>query len=106
MSLNQMFRVARLYPEGSEEFNRVIDIALKYYPNDPTAIINAAAAETARGEYAKAKELLTKVKANPEVYNLLGIIATSEENYDMAIKYFEEAGDLPDAKRNLQLLKR
>ncbi|MBD5280125.1 MAG: DUF3868 domain-containing protein [Bacteroides sp.] len=106
MSLNQMFRVARLYPEGSDEFNHVIDIALKYYPNDPTAIINAAAAETARGEYAKAKELLTKVQATPEVYNLLGIIATSEEQYDAAIRYFEQAGDLPDAKRNLQLLKK
>ena len=105
MSLNQMFRVAKLYPEGSEDFNRVIDIALKHYPDDPTAIINAAAAEVARGEYDKAKALLAKVSVTPEVYNLLGIIATSEENYDAAKRYFEKAGDLPDAERNLEMLK-
>lgn len=105
MSLNQMFRVAKLYPEGSEDFNRVIDIALRHYPDDPTAIVNAAAAAVSRGEYDRAKGLLAKVSVTPEVYNLLGIIATSEENYDAAKRYFEKAGGLPDAERNLELLK-
>ena len=120
MSLNQMFRVARLYPEGSADFNRVIEIALKHYPDNPTAIINAAAAEVARAQktdnqeeaaslYSSAKELLSRVETVPEVsrevYNLLGIIATSEDQYDAARRYFEMAGDLPDAVRNLQLLR-
>ena len=104
MSLNQMFRVARMYPEGSDDFNRVIDIALKYYPNDPTAILNAAAAEVARGEYDKARKLLAKAGDTPEVNNLMGIIETSEGRYEVARTYFEKAGDLPAAQRNLHLL--
>ena len=105
MSLNQMFRVARLYPEGSDDFNRVISTALKYYPNDPTANLNAAAAEVAKGDYSRAKTLLEKAGNSPEANNLRGIVATSEENYDEAIRYFEKAGDLPEARRNLDMLK-
>lgn len=104
MSLNQMFAVARMYPEGSDEFNRIIRIALKYYPDDPIAIMNAASAEVAEGHYDKAKEMLLKAGDSPEVYNLLGIIATSEENYDLARSYFEKAGDYAPAQRNLEML--
>ena len=104
MSLNQMFRVARLYPEGSDDFNRVISTALKYYPNDPTANLNAAAAEVAKGDYSRAKTLLEKAGNSPEANNLRGIVATSEENYDEAIRYFEKAGDLPEAKHNRAML--
>ena len=105
MSLNQMFRVARLYPEGSEEFNKVIETALRYYPNDQTAIVNAATAAVLEGEYQKASEILAKAQNSPEVYNLLGIIATSEDRYDDAERYFKLAGDLPAAVRNLDKLK-
>lgn len=105
MSLNQMFRVARLYPEGSDKFNNVIDIALKYYPKNEIAITNAATAAIQKGDYARAKELLTKIGNTPEVYNLLGIIAAEEEAYDAAASYFEKAGDLPTAVRNLEQLK-
>lgn len=105
MSLNQMFRVARLYPEGSEEFNKVIDIALKYYPDDPTANLNAAAAEVARREYGKASRLLDKAGENPEVFNLRGIIATSEGDFESAGTWFERAGSLPEANKNLNFLK-
>lgn len=104
MSLNQMFRVARLYPEGSVEFNGVIDIALRHYPDDPTANLNAAAAATARGEYAVAKTLLDKAGDSPEAYNLRGIIATAEGNFDEAARWFEKAGNLPEATKNKNLL--
>lgn len=106
MSLNQMYRVARMYPEDSDEFNDVMITALKYYPRDQIAITNAATAAVARGEYERAKQLLSKAPENtPAVYNLLGIIATAEEKYDVAKRYFEEAGSNPNAERNKQLLK-
>ena len=106
MSLNQMYRVARMYPEDSDEFNEVMLTALRYYPRDQIAITNAATSAVNRGEYERAKELLVKVPENtPEVYNLLGIIATAEENYDAAKRYFEKATGNANAERNLQLLK-
>lgn len=78
MSLNQMFRVARLYPVGSEEFNRVIGIALAHYPDDPTANLNAMAAFVAAGEYEKAEALVEKIPECPELFNLKGIMATAQ----------------------------
>ena len=100
-----MFRVARLYPEGSDEFNRVIEIALKHYPDDPTANLNAAAALIARGEYDAARPLLDKAGDSPEADNLRGILATRQGHYDEAARYFELAGSLPAARKNLELLK-
>lgn len=104
MSLNQLFRVANLYTPGSPEFNEVIQTALKYYPNNEIAIINAATAAVLDEDYDTAKELLKRVPNSPEVYNLLGIIATAEERFDAAESYFKKAGT-DDAERNLELLK-
>ncbi|MDE7409842.1 MAG: DUF3868 domain-containing protein [Muribaculaceae bacterium] len=104
MSLNQMFRVANLYAPGSPEYNEVIQTALKYYPHNEIAIINAATAAVLDEDYETAKELLKRVDNSPEVYNLLGIIATAEERFDAAESYFRKAGT-DDAERNLELLK-
>lgn len=104
MSLNQMFRVANLYVPGSPEYNEVIQTALKYYRNNEIAIINAATAAVLDEDYETAKELLKRVDNSPEVYNLLGIIATAEERFDAAESYFRKAGT-DDAERNLELLK-
>ena len=105
MSLNQMFRVARQYPEGSEEFNRTIDIALKHYPDDETANLNAAAAKINSGDYDAAKALLLKAGDSAEACNLHGIIATAEGNFEEAQEWFEKAGNLPEASKNTDLLK-
>ncbi len=106
MSLNQMYRVARMYPEDSDEFDEVMQTALKYYPRDQIAITNAATAAVNRGEYERAKQLLARVPENtPAVYNLLGIIATAEEKYDEAKRYFEKAGSNANAERNREMLK-
>ena len=105
MSLNQMYRVARMYPEDSDEFNEVMLTALRYYPRDQIAITNAATAAINRGEYERAKELLAKAQNTPAVNNLYGIIATAEEDYDTARRYFEKAAGNPNAERNLDLLK-
>lgn len=105
MSLNQMFRVARLYPEGSDEFNRVIGIALAHYPDNETANLNAAAAKVRSGDYEAAKPLLDKAGMSAEVCNLRGIIATAEGEFEEAEKWFEKAGNLPEASKNLNLLR-
>ena len=106
MSLNQMYRVARMYPEDSQEFDEVMQIALRYYPRDQIAITNAATAAVAREDYERAKTLLARVPENtPEVYNLLGIIATAEGKYEDAKRYFDKAEGNANAERNRDLLR-
>ena len=104
MSLNQMFRVARLYPEGSERFNATIETALRYYPDSPIANTNAAVAAIKRGDYAQAQSLLKKAGNAPEAENARGVIATNFGNYEEAVRHFTAAGNLPEAAKNKEMI--
>lgn len=104
MTLNQMFRVARLYKEDSPEFQRTIETALKYFPDSPEANTNAAVRAIKGGDYEKAAELLKRAGDSAEANNARGIVATKRGDFESAEKYFEAAGNLPEAKRNKALL--
>ncbi len=105
MSLNQMMRVARLYPEGSKEFNEAIETARKYYPEDKTANLNAAIAAIGSGDYERAENLLLKAGDTPEAENARGVIATRKGDFEKAKRHFEAAGNNPEAVENLKFLK-
>lgn len=104
MSLNQMFRVSKLYSEGSPEFNEVIDTMLKYYPDDEAANLNAASAALKAGDLQKAETLLKKAGDSPEAMNARGILASWQGEMDEARKFFKEAGALSEASKNLEML--
>lgn len=116
MSLNQMFRVANLYPEGSPEFNEVIRIALSQYPDDPVANLKSAAEELRRANNPGATEtevaealdnagrLLQKAGDSAEAENARGILATHLGDFESARRHFEAAKSLPEASRNLRML--
>lgn len=104
MSLNQMMRVARLYPEGSDKFNRAIETALRYYPDDRTANLNGAVAAIQRGDFDEADRLLDKAGDTPEAFNARGVIATNSGDFKLARELFLKAGELPEAIKNLNLL--
>ena len=105
LSLNQMFRVARLYPEGSDEFDDVIATALKYYPDDPVANLNSAVVAMREGKYAAAAALLAKAGDSPEAENARGVLAAHNNDFDAAQRHFDAAGNLPEAVKNKALLK-
>lgn len=104
MSLNQMMRVARLYPEGSDEFNEIIAIAREYYPDDATSALNAAIAEISKGDYDKAEELLAHAGESPEALNARGVVAVNKGDFDLAKQLFTKALILPEAAANLRML--
>lgn len=104
MSLNQMFRVSKLYPEGSDEFNHVIDTALRFFPEDETANLNAAVAALKRGDSERAAALLLKAGNSAEAENARGILACKEGDIEGAAAHFKLAGALPEAAKNLEML--
>lgn len=104
MSLNQMMRVARLYPEGSAGFNEAIDTALKYYPDDETANLNAAVAAAASDDFGRAAELLGRAGDSPEARTLRGVIAARDGDFAAARRYFESAQPLDAARHNLDCM--
>lgn len=104
MSLNQLFRVARLYPEGSDDFNRIIMLALANEPENPEANTNAAVAAIARGDYEAAARYAEKAGTSPEAENVRGILAANDGDLAAARRHFEAASPLPAASKNLALL--
>lgn len=104
MSLNQMFRVARLYPEGSADFDRVIEIALRYYPDSPVANLNAAVTALKHDDNVLAAKLLEKAGDAPAAWNARGVLAARKADFTQAESDFRRAGKLPEAQRNLQLI--
>lgn len=104
MTLNQMYRVARLYDENSPEFRRTIEIALRHYPNDPDANALGAFLAIKSGDYDAAEKLLVHAGNSPEANNARGIVATKRGKFTEAAACFDAAGSLPQAKQNKALL--
>lgn len=66
LSLQEMFLVAQTYEPGSQEFNEVFDIAVRLFPNDETANLNAACTYIQQGNIEQAERHLVKAGNTPE----------------------------------------
>lgn len=105
MSLDEIYLVACSYDHGTPEFLHAMEVALKEYPDDPVANLNAASIAVEREDYTAAAQYLKKAGECDEANVLRGIIATNDGDYKAARAYFEKAGRCPEAQRNLNLLK-
>lgn len=107
LSLNEMYLVANSYEKGSSEFNNVFDVAVRMFPEDPTANLNAAAMALSRKDTESAEKYLNNVrvkKLDPQYMNSMGVLSMLKGDYDEAEKWLkqaEEAG-VPEAKSNLE----
>lgn len=110
LSLEEMYLVAQTYEEGSDEFNEVFDIAVRMFPQDPTANINAAAMELKRGNVDQAQRYLERsdvasavAQNNKGVYLMLkGKLTEAEKCFQKAI----ELGGAEAANANLEELRK
>lgn len=73
LSEQEMFMVAQTYEPGSEAFNEVMQTAVRYFPNNATANLNAA------------------------------IVLLNEGKAEAAKPYLDKAGDLPEAQEARQV---
>lgn len=95
LSLNEMFAVAQTYERGSQEFNDLFETAVRMFPEDVTANINAAVAAIGRRDYVSAERYLknAKVRARiPEYDNAMGMLFMMRDgDYEKAEGYFRAA---------------
>lgn len=109
LSLKEMYAVANSYEKGSKEYNEVFDIAVKMFPEDELANLNAAYTAIHRGDKVSAEKYLKKAGNRPEKDNALGALAVLKQDFQSAKTYFERAANagLKEAKENLkELMKR
>lgn len=107
LSLQEMFAVAQTYQPGSEEFNHVFDVAVRLYPADPIANLNAANALLERKEAAQALKFLDKAGDTPQADNARGVAMILLERYDEAERYLHRAAQagVSEASENLKYIR-
>ena len=92
LSLNEMYLVANTYPKGSDDFIKVFDIAVRMYPDDEVANLNAAAVALSKKDLPDARKYLDKSnKQTAEYANNNGIYYLLSGNQAQAIVEFTKA---------------
>lgn len=94
LSLQEFYLVAQKYEPGTDEFTDVFETAVRMFPDDETANLNAANAAMRRGDHAGAERYLAKAGNSPEAVYARGALAIRTEDYDTARRYLNEAKDL------------
>jgi hypothetical protein len=108
LSLEEMYRIAYSYEEGSKPFNEVFLQAVKSFPDDRIANLNAATADILSGNFQKAKETLVQYESDPDAWNSLGLVYMYQNNFPKAQYYLEKAKGNKEnnAKENLLSLEK
>ena len=102
LSLNEMFLVAQTYEPGSADFNEVFEVAVRMYPEDETANLNAAVIALRRDDQQAAARYLAKAGKSAEAINLRGVLAAKKGDMKAAADYFRQAPSLKEAQQNLE----
>lgn len=94
LGLDEFYLVAQEYEPGTDEFTEVFETAVRMYPSDAAANLNAANAAMRRGDLAGAGRYLARAGDTPEAVYARGALAIRMKDYDTARKYLNEAKSL------------
>ena len=84
LSLNEFYLVAGSYEEGTKEFTEVYETAVRMFPNDTVANLNAANAAIRRDDFRTARKYLDKAGNSAEAHYARASLAIREEDYEAA----------------------
>lgn len=107
LSLSEMYKVAGSYGKGSPEYDKVMAVAVRYFPTSPAALNENALSAIAREEYDAAIELHEKSETaaqTAELLNTLGVAYAKAGQYDKAEDAFRRAAEAGSetARHNLE----
>ena len=91
LSLNEMYLLAGSLEPGSDEYNEVFETAVRMYPNDEAANINAANSAMMRKDYANAEKYLAKAGSGAKAIYARGVLAGLQGDFDNAIRLVDQA---------------
>ena len=91
LSLQEFYLATQGMEPGSEEFNKVFETAVRVYPDDETANLNAANTAMSEGDLHAALQYLGKAGNSPQAVYARGIYAVLTENYAEAQSLLQEA---------------
>ncbi len=91
LSLDEIYLYAKTLDKGSQEFRDVMEVAVRMFPDDEVANLNAAATAVSNGDVASGRRFLAKAGNRPEATYTQAAIYVLEENYDAARPLLEKA---------------
>lgn len=95
LSLSEMYQVAISYPKDSKDFVDVFDIAVRIYPNDEVANLNAAAVALSQKDLNAALKYMEKADhTTAEFLNNTGVYNFLNGDIQRAVAAFEQAARL------------
>ncbi|WP_417012672.1 DUF3868 domain-containing protein [Alistipes sp.] len=93
LSLQEMYMAAQEMEPGSDEYAETFEIAVRMFPDDATANLNAATTALMRGDLKRADGYLSKAGERAEAIYARGVLAALAERYDEAAALFGQAHD-------------
>lgn len=105
LSLNEMFLVANTYAPGSKDYDDVFETAVRLYPDDETANLNAAVIALRKDNLEVASRYLTKAGQSAEAQNARGVLAAKQGDYAAAETAFG-LSTIKEADHNLKELQK
>lgn len=107
LSLNEFYLVAQEYEPGTDEFTDVFETAVRMFPTDETANLNAANAAIRRDDFAAAERYLAKAGDSAEADYARGSLAIRKGDLDTARAWLgkAKAKGLTQAETTLNELK-
>lgn len=98
LSLQEFYLASKSLEPGSDEFNDVFETAVRMYPEDTIANLNAANIAMGKGDMRKAERYLVKAGDSDEANYARGIYHALKGDYDKAESIFNTLKDkLPQA---------
>lgn len=94
LSLQELFVLAKSYPEGSREYSDVFETAVRLFPDSEVAALNAAIVEMERGDYVGAERNLERAGDSPEAVYARGLLNAFTGDYEKALQLLEQAKSL------------
>lgn len=96
LSLSEMYKVAGSYGKGTPEYDKVIAVAMRFFPSSPAALNDNALIAISRKDFAEAIGLLEKSEVaahTAELLNTLGVAYARAGEYAKAEDAFRRASE-------------
>lgn len=91
INLKSLYQTASGFARGSEEYNDIIDLAARLYPDNAVAAINAAGVALTKGDLEKAERYLSLWETDPRAYQNLGVLYLLKGDASRAEVYLKMA---------------
>lgn len=105
LSLEEFYMAAKGLDTQSDLFAEIFDVAVKMYPEDPVANINAANVAMQRGDFKSAARYINRAGNLPEAIYARGVLSALEGDSDSARSFLKTASALGLAQADEELAK-